>query len=224
MLTSGVASFLTISFLLKCLVPTTGATSFPSPNRSPIPSHTAMLETNAIQVPPPSPATRGLAPNMGRMYTGWGVGMLALGSPIWAQAMVPPLMIISGLAPNMEGFHRTRSASLEGSMDPMRWDMPWAMAGLMVYLAMYRRMRWLSSVVPSAVAALSSVRGPNCLFILSAVCHVRIITSPTRPIACESLDIIESAPKSCKISSAAIVSGLILDSANATSSGIDGSK
>ena len=28
--------------------------------------------------------------NMGRMYTGWGVGMEALGSPIWAHAMLPP--------------------------------------------------------------------------------------------------------------------------------------
>ena len=69
--------------------------------------------------------------------------MLAFGSPIWAQALLPPLMTISDLAPNMEGFHKTRSASLEGSIDPTRWDMPWATSGLMVYLAIYRGMRSL---------------------------------------------------------------------------------
>ena len=48
---------------------------------------------------------------------------------------------------------------------------------------------------------------PNCVFILCAVCQVRVITSPTRPIAWLSLDIIENAPRSCSRSSAAIVSG-----------------
>ena len=47
---------------------------------------------------------------------------------------------------------------------------------------------------------------PRCTFILCAVCQVRMITSPTRPIACESDDIIENAPRSCRMSSAAIVS------------------
>lgn len=41
-----------------------------------------------------------------------------------------------------------------------------------------------------------------------------------RPIACESEDIMLIAPISCKISSAAIVSALILDSAKDTSSGM----
>lgn len=45
-------------------------------------------------------------------------------------------------------------------------------------------------------------------------------TSPTRPIACESEAIILMAPISCKMSSAAIVSARIRDSANATSSGM----
>jgi hypothetical protein len=31
-------------------------------------------------------------PNIGRMYTGWGVGIEAFASPIWAQAILPPLM------------------------------------------------------------------------------------------------------------------------------------
>ena len=55
-----------------------------------------------------------------------------------------------------------------------------------------------------------------------AVCQVRMIVSPTRPMACESEPIIEMAPRSCSMSSAAIVVGLIRDSAKARSSGMDG--
>ena len=51
-----------------------------------------------------------------------------------------------------------------------------------------------------------------------------MITSPTRPIACESEDIIENAPRSCRMSSAAIVSLRMRDSANATSSAMPGSR
>jgi hypothetical protein len=51
-----------------------------------------------------------------------------------------------------------------------------------------------------------------------------MITSPTRPIACESDDSIENAPRSCRMSSAAIVSRRIRDSANAMSSAIAGSR
>src|SRR6266700_8074374 len=72
--------------------------------------------------------------NIGRMNTGCGVGMLAFGSPICAHAIIPPLMTISGLAPKKAGFHSTRSASLPTSTEPTRWDMPWARAGLIVYL------------------------------------------------------------------------------------------
>ena len=50
------------------------------------------------------------------------------------------------------------------------------------------------------------------------------MTSPTRPIACESDDIIESAPRSCRMSSAAIVSLRMRLSAKARSSAIDGSR
>mmetsp|Transcript_2676 Transcript_2676/g.7313 ORF Transcript_2676/g.7313 Transcript_2676/m.7313 type:complete len:235 (-) Transcript_2676:1722-2426(-) len=46
------------------------------------------------------------------------------------------------------------------------------------------------------------------------------MTSPTRPIAWLSLETIEIAPVSCKMSSAAIVSDRIRDSAKATSSGM----
>lgn len=45
-------------------------------------------------------------------------------------------------------------------------------------------------------------------------------TSPMRPIAWESEDIMQMAPISCKMSSAAMVSQRIRDSANATSSGM----
>ena len=49
---------------------------------------------------------------------------------------------------------------------------------------------------------------------------VRILAM--RPIACESLEIMLNTPRSWRISSAAIVSGRILLSANATSSGPSG--
>ena len=55
-----------------------------------------------------------------------------------------------------------------------------------------------------------------------AVCQVRSTTSPMRPIACESEEMIEMAPRSCRKSSAAIVEGRIRDSANARSSGTAG--
>lgn len=46
-----------------------------------------------------------------KKLTGSGVGMLAFGSPMLAQAITPPLMTISGFAPKNDGFHRTRSAN-----------------------------------------------------------------------------------------------------------------
>ena len=46
------------------------------------------------------------------------------------------------------------------------------------------------------------------------------MTSPTRPMACESELIIENTPMSCRTSSAAIVSGRMRESAKATSSGM----
>lgn len=61
-------------------------------------------------------------------------------------------------------------------------------------------------------------------FILSAVCQVRVMTSPTRPMAWLSELIIENAPRSCRMSSAAIVSRRIRLSANATSSAMLGSR
>ncbi len=67
--------------------------------------------------------------------TGCGVGMEALGPPIAAAAMAPPLITRSGLTPKKAGVHKTRSASLPFSIEPMCFDTPCAMAGLMVYFA-----------------------------------------------------------------------------------------
>ena len=44
-------------------------------------------------------------------------------------------MMQSGLTPKNAGDHSTRSASLPFSTEPMSFDTPWAIAGLMVYLA-----------------------------------------------------------------------------------------
>jgi glycosyltransferase involved in cell wall biosynthesis len=51
-----------------------------------------------------------------------------------------------------------------------------------------------------------------------------LITSPTRPMAWESEEIMENTPMSWKISSAAMVSRRMRDSAKATSSGMAGSR
>ena len=53
-----------------------------------------------------------------------------------AATIMPPLMINDGLTPKNAGFHSTRSASLPTSTEPTTEAMPWAMAGLIVYLAM----------------------------------------------------------------------------------------
>ena len=51
-------------------------------------------------------------------------------------AMIEPALIIrSGLTPKNAGRHSTKSASLPTSTDPTWADKPWAIAGLMVYLA-----------------------------------------------------------------------------------------
>ena len=61
--------------------------------------------------------------------------MLAFGSPIGAQMMVPAFSTKSGFTPKNIGDHSTRSASLPGSTEPTSCDKPCAMAGLIVYLA-----------------------------------------------------------------------------------------
>src|SRR5512132_4337666 len=91
--------------------------------------------------------------------------------------MLPAFSTRSGLTPKNIGFHSTRSASLPFSTEPTCAARPCVSAGLMVYLAMYRLIRRLS------LPGFSPGRAPRCCFILSAVCQVRMITSPTRPIA-----------------------------------------
>src|SRR5258706_5606370 len=103
-------------------------------------------------------------------------------------------------------------------MEPTACSTPCAMGGLIVYLAMYLLTLELSEREESPFAA------PRCNFILWAVCQVRMITSPTRPMAWESEDIMLKAPRSCRISSAAMVSLRMRDSAKATSSAIAGSR
>ena len=61
-------------------------------------------------------------------------------------------------------------------------------------------MRGLSWPAPS-----SAGQEPRC-FIWAASCQVRAIVSPMRPMPCESESMTEMAPRSCRTSSAAIVS------------------
>mmetsp|Transcript_32725 Transcript_32725/g.76738 ORF Transcript_32725/g.76738 Transcript_32725/m.76738 type:complete len:246 (-) Transcript_32725:414-1151(-) len=208
----GIAELFTMSALPIRRVLVTAATAFDKPYFSPTPAAAAADETKANDV---IPTAGPCAPNMGRIFTGWGVGMLALGSPIWAQAICPPLITISGLEPKLAGLHKQMSAILPTSTLPMCLDIPCATAGLIVYFATYLFARVLSSPLEA-----SSGRGPLCSFIFEAVCHVRVTTSPMRPMAWESELMMEIAPMSCRISSAAIVSARIRDSAKATSSGM----
>mmetsp|Transcript_38912 Transcript_38912/g.67896 ORF Transcript_38912/g.67896 Transcript_38912/m.67896 type:complete len:325 (-) Transcript_38912:22-996(-) len=72
----------------------------------------------------------------------------------------------------------------------------------------------------AASAAASSASCPRWAFIFDAVCQVRVITSPMRPIAWLSLDMMLMAPVSWSTSSAAMVSFRMRLSAKATSSGM----
>src|SRR5215468_8066502 len=97
-----------------------------------MPASWALLETKLSDVDAVAPPNDA---NIGRYNTGCGVGIDALASPITLHAMNPPFTIISGLTPNIEGFHSTRSASLPGSIEPTSPAIPCVIAGLMVYLA-----------------------------------------------------------------------------------------
>ena len=65
-----------------------------------MPLFTQRLETNAMEE---LAAALPREANIGRMYTGWGVGMEALGSPIWAHAMFPPFRTYYNVVPNIKG-------------------------------------------------------------------------------------------------------------------------
>ena len=157
-------------------------------------------------------------PNIGLYIFGSGVGIEALLSPIIARAINPPFSISSGFTPKNALFHKTKSAIFPTSTLPTYSSIPQAIAGFIVYFAMYLLILSLS------LFSSSPSRAPLCFFIESATCQVLITTSPTLPIACESELVIEIAPKSCSTSSAAIVFPLILLSAKLTSSGILGLK
>src|SRR5262249_10592910 len=102
------------------------------PSDLPSPALTAALEANSGQL---AVSERPKAANIGEEGDGCGVGIEALGSPMGAATIDPPLMTRSGLAPKNAGDHSTRSASLFFSTEPMILETPCAMAGLIVYLA-----------------------------------------------------------------------------------------
>src|SRR5216684_2010777 len=126
----GVASFSFMSRLPNWRVLWTATFFFRSPSRAGTPAANAAAERNVTEV-----EWRAAMPNIGRYSTGWGVGIDAFGSPIAAQAIIPPFNTSSGLTPKNAGRHNTRSASLPTSIEPTTSEMPWAMAGLIVYLA-----------------------------------------------------------------------------------------
>lgn len=115
----GHALFQIISSLLKPLHFKTGSTHLLRPYSVPTSAAAAAALTNAMQVFPGFSA-----PNIPRMMTGSGVGILAFGSPICAQAICPPLTTISGLAPKNAGFQMTTSANLPTSKLPTLCDIP----------------------------------------------------------------------------------------------------
>src|SRR4051794_16445871 len=86
-----------------------GASVFARPSRSPIRASNARRDTKVSELFASAPPN---APNIGREYTGCGVGIDALASPIIADAIVPPFRIRLGLTPKNAGFHTTRSAHL----------------------------------------------------------------------------------------------------------------
>src|SRR5580692_7537469 len=97
---TGVASFHFMSFLPSLRQFETASTRLFKPYSSVTPLDFASLLTKLMEI---GPGADPKAPNIGRIKTGCGVGMDALGSPICAHAIIPPLMTISGFAPNNAG-------------------------------------------------------------------------------------------------------------------------
>ena len=208
----GSASLRGRSDFVSARVSATGSSRRRSRRRSARPSSSAAGATKLTERSGAAPAS---AANCRRPKTGWGVGIDALASPIGAQAIAPPFSTRRGRMPKKAGSQSTRSASLPTATEPTSASMPCATAGQIVYFATYRRARSLSAG-PCAPSM------PRRRFIAWAVCQVRMMVSPTRPIAWLSEPIIEIAPRSCRTSSAAIVDGRMRDSANARSSGTRG--
>ena len=145
--------------------------------------------------------------------------MEAFGSPMGAAAIMPLLMIEARLDAEECRLpkHEIRQLADLDRAHQVRDAM---------------RDRWIDGVLGDVALDAGSCRCragsprklPRCSRILCAVCQVRMMTSPTRPMACESEDIMEKAPISCRISSAAIVSRRMRDSAKAMSSAMAGSR
>jgi hypothetical protein len=136
-----------------------------------------------------------------------------------ASAMLPPLRTSAGLTPKKAGFHTTRSAHLPTSSEPI--DVRDAVRNGGVD-GVFGDVALDAEVV--VAAAVFGQRASRWLFILSAVCQVRMMTSPTRPMAWLSLLMMLMAPMSCRMSSAAMVSRRMRLSAKARSSGMDASR
>ena len=110
----------------------TAAMVLVNPSRPAMSASKAARETKVSELFASDPPK---APNIGRPYTGCGVGIDAFGSPIIAAAIVPPLRIRLGLTPKNAGFHSTRSAHFPTAIEPTSCAMPWVNAGLIVYFA-----------------------------------------------------------------------------------------
>ena len=128
----GSASFSGRSALPRPRTSTTGTSARRTAIRAASPLSTAAGATKASEV---AAATTGAAPHIGRGSTGCGVGMEAFGSPIAAQATMPPLRTACGRTPKNAGSQSTRSASLPGCTEPTSPSIPCATAGQIVYLA-----------------------------------------------------------------------------------------
>ena len=149
---------------------------------------------------------------------GCGVGQRGVRIAHCAQPIMPPLMHQLRLGaeerrlPQHEVGHLARPRSSPGRRDAVR----------------DRRVdRDLGDVAQDAevvVARRVLRQRPRPFFMVSAVWIVRSQLSPTRPIACESLENIEMTPMSWSTFSAAIVSARMRLSANATSEGTSGSR
>ena len=64
---------------------------------------------------------------------GCGVGIEALGSPIKAVLIDPPIHTISGFTPKNALSQIQKSALFPSSMEPTELLIPWAIAGFIVY-------------------------------------------------------------------------------------------
>ena len=127
---AGRASLLTMSALPTSRVGVTATSRRRSPSDDTSPASRAAGATKVTAWSAPSAPT-----SVGRISTGWGVGIDALGSPSAPHTSAPPLMTTCGRIPKNRGSQSTRSASLPGSTEPTSWAIPCAIAGLIVYFA-----------------------------------------------------------------------------------------